>query len=287
MNIEDIVVVATVREEIRRQKPFVDTAGLERRIEAAQVKVAVHVASDDDPSSESEAAEEELPKAAVTGTIVTANSYNGTNEVASAITPNVVDMHRSDEHSVSPYVVWLVNGTESLTRHRDCKVGAAASEDSSARFPPKRGKKKKGKKGCDLGENTGANMAKSETIPGEGEAEHVADTISKEGGEKGPARPYPGGLFGPDAGTPSTQPVTQTTGQGLFGLPQGTPSSQTATQTTGQGLFGLPQTPSNQPVTLTTPGLFGSLGSFGSIAGGSVGGWGTATGSINGGSGTT
>jgi hypothetical protein len=123
MNIEDIVVVATVREEIRRQKPFVDTAGLERRIEAAQVKVAVHVASDDDPSSESEAAEEELPKAAVTGTIVTANSYNGTNEVASAITPNVVDMHRSDEHS----------------------VGAAASEDSSARFPPKRGKKKKGK----------------------------------------------------------------------------------------------------------------------------------------------
>ena len=50
MRIEDIVVVATVREEIRGQRPFVD-AGIERRIEAAQVKVVAH---DDDDDSESE-----------------------------------------------------------------------------------------------------------------------------------------------------------------------------------------------------------------------------------------
>jgi hypothetical protein len=40
------------------------------------------------------------------------------------------------------------------------------------------------KKGCAIGENTGAFMAKSETIPSEGEAEYVADPISKEEAEK-------------------------------------------------------------------------------------------------------
>jgi hypothetical protein len=232
MRIEDIVVVATVREEIRSQRPFVDTTGLERRIEAAQVKVVAHVANDD------ETAEEEVPNVAVTK----ANSYNDTKEVASAVTPSAVDMHRDNEHSVSPYVVRLVNGTVLLTRHRDCKVVAA--EDSSAKLPSQKPekKKKKGKpegkkKGCDLGDNTRANVAKSEAIPDEGEAEHAVDTISKEGGEKSQARPSPSGLFGLPAGTPSSQPVTQITGQGLFGLPEDTPSSP-VTHITGQSLFG-------------------------------------------------
>ena len=253
MSIEDIVVIATVREEIRSQKPFVDTAGLEHQIEAAQVKVVAHahVASDD------EAAEEELPNVAVTST--------STKEVASAVTPSAVDMHGGDEHSVSQYVVWLVNGTESLTRHRDCKVVAA--EDSSAILPQKPEKKKKKekprkkKKGCqcDLGENTRANVAKSEAIADEGEAEHVVDTISKEGGEKGQASPPPSGLFGLPADTPSSQSVAQTTDQGLFGLPENTPSSQPVTWVTGQGLFGK------------------SFGGFGNTTRSSVGGWGSAT----------
>ena len=51
MNIEDIVVVATVREKIRSRRPFADTAEIERRIEAAQAKVVAHV---DDGDSESE-----------------------------------------------------------------------------------------------------------------------------------------------------------------------------------------------------------------------------------------
>ncbi|KAI0000981.1 hypothetical protein BJV77DRAFT_938604 [Russula vinacea] len=57
MRIEDIVVVATVREEIRGQRPFVD-AGIERRIEAAQVKVVAH---DDDDDSERRAKQNTLP----------------------------------------------------------------------------------------------------------------------------------------------------------------------------------------------------------------------------------
>jgi hypothetical protein len=279
MSIEDIVVVATVREEIRSQKPFVDTAGLEHQIEAAQVKVVAHVASDD------EAAEEELQNVAVTST--------STKEVASAVTPSAVDMHGGDEHSVSQYVVWLVNGTESLTRHRDCKVVAA--EDSSAILPQKPEKKKKKekprkkKKGCqcDLGENTRANVAKSEAIADEGEAEHVVDTISKEGGEKGQASPPPSGLFGLPADTPSSQSVAQTTDQGLFGLPENTPSSQPVTLATGQGLFGLPEgTLSSRPFTQTTGQfLFSkSFDGFGNTTGSSVGGWGSATGATNSGS---
>ena len=53
MSVEDIVVVATVREEIRSRRPFVDTADIERRVEAAQVKVVANV-DDNDDDSESE-----------------------------------------------------------------------------------------------------------------------------------------------------------------------------------------------------------------------------------------
>ena len=56
MSVEDIVVVATVREEIRSRRPFVDTADIERRVEAAQVKV---VASVDDNDDDSESEDEE------------------------------------------------------------------------------------------------------------------------------------------------------------------------------------------------------------------------------------
>ena len=48
MGIEDVVLVATVREEIRRRKrPFVDTVEIQRLIEAAQVRMVAPVASDD------------------------------------------------------------------------------------------------------------------------------------------------------------------------------------------------------------------------------------------------
>jgi hypothetical protein len=54
MSIEDVVVIATVREEIRIRKPFIDTSEIERRIESAQDKVVAHV-DDDDSEIEGEA----------------------------------------------------------------------------------------------------------------------------------------------------------------------------------------------------------------------------------------
>jgi hypothetical protein len=124
MSIDDVVLIATIREELRNLGPFFGTAGIERRIKAVQVRM-VDVASDDVSSDfpESGAAEKELSKS-VTGTGAKADSYNGTNEVAASKT---VDMHGSEEHPVSPCVVWLVK-TESLTKHRDCKVRTAESE---------------------------------------------------------------------------------------------------------------------------------------------------------------
>jgi hypothetical protein len=194
MIIEDVVVVATVREEIRSQRPSVDEDGIEPLIEAAQARMAAHVASDDvsPAGSESGVVEKEPPKEVATGNSAKEDSCNGTKEELAAITSEAVDasVHKSDEHSVSPCVVWLVNGTESLTRHRDCKVGTA--EDSSTPFPvntEKMTKEKHTSLGCDAGENTGANTAKSENIPDKDEAEQVGDTTSKEAGGKSSTRP--------------------------------------------------------------------------------------------------
>jgi hypothetical protein len=116
LSIEDIVLIATVREEIR-VGPFFDMAGIERRIEAAQLRL-VDVASDDLSSvfPESKVAEKESPKEAVTCTGAKADSYNGTEEVAVAITSKAADIQGSDEHPVSPCLARLVNGRKSLTR---------------------------------------------------------------------------------------------------------------------------------------------------------------------------
>jgi TPP-dependent pyruvate/acetoin dehydrogenase alpha subunit len=81
MDIEDVVVVATVREEMRH---FVDTTGIKHLIEAAHVRMAAHVESDDDSAS-SEPAEKEPPVTG-TGTGVTEDSYNDTKEELAAIT---------------------------------------------------------------------------------------------------------------------------------------------------------------------------------------------------------
>ena len=97
MSIEDVVLIATVRDEIRtsRQKvPLFDTARIRRLIEAAQVRMVAHVASDDftPDISENEAAEEEPPKGALASKV---NNYGD---------KKAVDMHGGDEHSVSACV---------------------------------------------------------------------------------------------------------------------------------------------------------------------------------------
>jgi hypothetical protein len=104
MNMEDVVLVATVREEIRNQGPFVDKTKIKDRIEVAQVRMVAHLANDDDfaVDLESEADEREYLKGAVTGIGAKVDSHSGTKNIAIAILPKVVEGHGSGEHSVSP-----------------------------------------------------------------------------------------------------------------------------------------------------------------------------------------
>jgi hypothetical protein len=231
MGIEDVVVVATVREEIRAQRPFVDAAMVNRQIKATQARMITHVTSDDVTSGDtpvsSESGSEKEPPKAVTSIGAKADSYNVTKEVTKGIpskakkydfreevskavpskvdsynvteevavaASEAVDIHWSDEHLVSPFLSWLVNRSESLTKQRDCKFGTAS--DSTAEFPiQKRGKKiKKGRKKKTSvrydTENSEVDMTECETILGDDGAEYVADN-AWEGGENRPMRSYP------------------------------------------------------------------------------------------------
>jgi hypothetical protein len=107
MNMEDVVVVATVREKICT-RPFVNTTEIKGRIEAAQVMMVAHLANDDDSAvdSESEADERVSLKEAVTGIGAKADNYNGTKNIGVVILPKVVDGHGRGEHSVSPCALW-------------------------------------------------------------------------------------------------------------------------------------------------------------------------------------
>ena len=107
MSIEDVVLIATVRDEIRtswQKKSSRDTAWIRSLIEAAQVRMVDHVASGDFTTdvnpliSENEAAEKEPPMEPVTSK---ANNFDSTKEVK---VPKTVGMHGGDEHSVSLWV---------------------------------------------------------------------------------------------------------------------------------------------------------------------------------------
>jgi hypothetical protein len=103
MDTEDLVLIATVREEIRAGVSFVDTTEIKRRIEAAQARMVTHSWDDDDSAvdSENEAGERESPKGAVTDIGAKADRYNGTKNT-NAIPPEEVNGHGSGEPSVSP-----------------------------------------------------------------------------------------------------------------------------------------------------------------------------------------
>jgi hypothetical protein len=107
MSIEDVVLIATVRDEIRtsrQKKSSRDTAWIRSLIEAAQVRMVDHVASDDFTTDviplipENEAAEKEPPMEPVTSKV---NNFDSTKEVK---VPKTVGMHGGDEHSVSLWV---------------------------------------------------------------------------------------------------------------------------------------------------------------------------------------
>jgi len=106
MDMEDVVLVSTVREEIRTRRPFIDTTEIKGRIEAAQVRMVSHLENDDDSAvdSENEADERESLKGAVTGIGTKVDSYTGTKNIATAIPPGIVN-----EHPVSPCALWPRN----------------------------------------------------------------------------------------------------------------------------------------------------------------------------------
>jgi hypothetical protein len=135
MSIEDVVVVATVREEVRDDNKLpVNTARISRRIEAAQLRMLgrCHKASDDDSLVDlgKDVAEKGLrkepPKQAVTGPNAEGNSYDRTEKEAVATgPPENTDVRggHGNEYSVSPSPNWLIKGTRSLTRYRDQRQG--------------------------------------------------------------------------------------------------------------------------------------------------------------------
>ena len=98
MDMEDVVLVASVREEMCTSNRRFDTAGINRQIEATRIRMVANLANDDDSAvgSENEGASD------VTGIVARADSYNGRKNKAVAIPPKVVDGHGSGENSVSP-----------------------------------------------------------------------------------------------------------------------------------------------------------------------------------------
>ena len=111
MNIEDVVLVATVREEIRDNKLPVNMAGISRRIKAAQTRMLLlHEESDDDCSlgdPEENAAEKQLPKQVGTDSSAEGNGRDLTENGVVAPPPEKVDVHgcHERENLVSPGVI--------------------------------------------------------------------------------------------------------------------------------------------------------------------------------------
>jgi hypothetical protein len=131
MSIEDVVVVATVREEVRDHKHSANPTRIliSRRIEAAQDRMFArrHDASDDDSLVDlgKDVAEKEPRKEPqkTPATIPSAegNSYGREGKEAAATLPEKADGRWShvSEYLVSLGSIWPVKETKSLTRYCD------------------------------------------------------------------------------------------------------------------------------------------------------------------------
>ncbi|KAF8504680.1 hypothetical protein F5888DRAFT_1657649, partial [Russula emetica] len=209
MNMEDVVLVATVREEIRTRGPFVN---IKDRIEAAQDRMVAHLVNGDDfaVDSESEADERVSLKGEVTGIGAEADSHNGTRSIEAAIPPKVVDGHGSGEHSTE---IAEDPSAELPARKKSMRKAALKAERT----------RKHSRLVCKTGENAGANMPQSAPIagPGESEEKYVSDAIPEEDGEKRPtpnAEIYGSGWFSKLTAMqmpPEDSPFTRRSSQGL------------------------------------------------------------------------
>ena len=111
MGIEDVVLVATVREEIRDNKLPVNMAGISRRIRAAQTRMLLlHKESDDDSLVEPEenAAEKQLPKQVVTDSSAEGNCRDRPEKEVVTTSPEKVGVHgcHERENLVSPGAIF-------------------------------------------------------------------------------------------------------------------------------------------------------------------------------------
>jgi len=205
MSIEDVVVVATVREEIWSQRPFVDTVGTECRIKAAQARMLDANGVSDDVTlvrSESESSKEAMNEGVImTGIDAKADCYNVVEEV-----PEVIPS-KADSFNVAEEVAVAASEAVDMRGSDEHLVRTAA--DSTAEFPiqkpgkrMKKGRKKKTSARHETRDNSGVNKAESEVIPGEDEAECAADKAEEgHGGEISPTHPYlvnPGSVYGRD-----------------------------------------------------------------------------------------
>jgi hypothetical protein len=104
MNIDDVVLVATVREKLRDEllgKPLrISTTAITRRIEVVQAETLGHAtsASASLANPEKDAAEEQ----AVAGSCTEADSQDPTEGVILAILPEKANMRASREYLVGP-----------------------------------------------------------------------------------------------------------------------------------------------------------------------------------------
>jgi len=110
MDIEDVVLIATVQEDIRDNKLLVNVAGISRQIKTTQTRMLLlHEESGDDSlvDPEENAAEKQLPKQAVTDSSAEGNSRDRAEKVV-ATPPEKVDVHgcHERENLVSPGALW-------------------------------------------------------------------------------------------------------------------------------------------------------------------------------------
>jgi len=138
MSIEDVVLIATVREESR----LGSATPISHRIEATQARVLSHAASDDDEppdSLESGPAEKEPPKEAVTG--LEADSPKGPTPKELAPTSKAPDKHGSDT-----FLAESASGSQDkiASTYGRWQTPKVTSEDDDWAFPVKT--KKRGPK---------------------------------------------------------------------------------------------------------------------------------------------
>jgi len=111
MHIEDVVLIATVREEIRDNKLPVNMAGISRRIRAAQTRMLPLYEESDDGSlvdPEGNTAEKQPPKQAVADSSAEGNSRDRAEKEVVTTPPEKVDVHgfHKREILVSLGVIW-------------------------------------------------------------------------------------------------------------------------------------------------------------------------------------